>query len=196
MERNDLVFFETQGNWRQWLTDHHATTRELWVGFYKKGSGIPSITWPESVDEALCFGWIDGVRKRIDETRYRIRFTPRKPGSTWSSVNVKRVGELTEAGLMCPAGVTAFAARDLAKSGTYAYENAPAALNDEFERRFRANESAWRFFQAQAPSYQRTCIWWVMSAKQEKTRQTRLSTLIDDSEHGRMSGTSWQSRRT
>jgi uncharacterized protein YdeI (YjbR/CyaY-like superfamily) len=171
---------------RAWLEQHHATDQELWVGFYKKDSGRPSITWPESVDEALCFGWIDGVRKSIDDESYMIRFTPRKPSSTWSAVNIKRVGELAEQGRMHPAGLAAFARRTEAKSGIYAYENRDsAALEAADEQQFRANAQAWDFFQAQPPGYRKTAIWWVVSAKQEATRRKRLATLIDDSAHGR-----------
>jgi uncharacterized protein YdeI (YjbR/CyaY-like superfamily) len=145
---------------------------------------LPSITWPESVDEALCFGWIDGVRKSIDETSYKIRFTPRRPGSIWSAVNVKRVQELTKLGLMHAAGLKAFEKREQKKTGLYSYENRPAEFPDEYEKHFRENKKAWEFFQAQSPSYRRTCIWWVVSAKQEQTRQKRLATLIADSEKG------------
>ena len=160
--------------------------QELWVGFYKKSSGKPSITWPEAVDQALCFGWIDGQRKGIDDVSYTIRFTPRKPRSIWSAVNVKRVGELTAQGLMHPAGLKAFENRTEEKSGVYAYEQeTPAELDADYEQRFRANQTAWDFFQAQAAWYRRAAIWWVISAKKEETRLKRLATLIEDSERGR-----------
>jgi uncharacterized protein YdeI (YjbR/CyaY-like superfamily) len=179
------VFFETPADLRVWFEQHHATEKELWVGYYKKDTGRPSITWPESVDEALCVGWIDGIRKSIDAESYMIRFTPRKARSTWSAVNIKRVGELSAAGRMQPEGLRAFAERSDAKSAIYAYEQQNAALDDEAEALFRANEAAWEFFQAQPPGYRKTAIWWVVSAKQEVTRRKRLATLIDDSAHRR-----------
>jgi len=180
------IFFAGPSAFRAWLEEHHERARELWVGFYKKGSGQPSITWPEAVDEVLCFGWIDGVRKGIDDVSYTIRFTPRKPRSIWSAVNVKRAEELTRLGLMRPAGLRAFEARAAERSGIYAYEQRNAAeLGEEYERRFRANKEAWDFFQAQAASYRRTAIWWVISAKREETRLKRLAALINDSASGR-----------
>ena len=180
------IFFAAPSAFRAWLGEHHERARELWVGFYKKGSGKPSITWPEAVDEALCFGWIDGVRKGIDDVSYTIRFTPRKPRSIWSAVNVRRAEELTRLGLMRPVGLSAFEARAAERSGIYAYEQRNAAeLGEEYERRFRSNQVAWDFFQAQAASYRRAAIWWVISAKREETRLKRLATLIDDSAHGR-----------
>ncbi len=180
------TFFASPSKFRHWLEKHHDRTSELWVGFYKRQSGRPSITWPEAVDAALCFGWIDGVRKGIDDTRYTIRFTPRKPSSTWSAVNVKRANELATRGLMHPAGLRAFQARDQKRTGIYAYEQRKTAtLDDASARRFRANEKAWAFFQAQAPWYRRAASWWVSSAKKEETRVKRLATLIDDSAHAR-----------
>jgi len=183
---NQPTFVASPAALRAWLQKHHDRRLELWVGFYKKGSGKASITWPESVDEALCFGWIDGVRKRIDETSYVIRFTPRKRGSIWSSVNVKRVAELTGLGLMQPDGIRAFEDRKEGKSGIYSYEQkAEAKLADADEKRFRANKKAWEFFQAQAPSYRRLMIWRVVSAKKEETRVKRLDDLIEESARGR-----------
>jgi len=183
---NAAIFFATSAVFDAWLEEHYAAARELWVGYYKKGSCQPSITWPESVDVALCFGWIDGLRKSIDADRYRIRFTPRKPDSNWSAVNVQRVTELTAQGRMRPAGLHAFAQRAEAKTGIYAYEQRhTATLDAEAEAQFRANAPAWAFFQAQPPSYQRTATWWVISAKQAATRRTRLATLIEDSAQGR-----------
>jgi uncharacterized protein YdeI (YjbR/CyaY-like superfamily) len=180
------TFFATPVELRAWLEANHAQASELWVGFHKKGSGLPSMTWPEAVDEALCFGWIDGVRKSIDETSYANRFTPRKSRSTWSAVNIKRVRELVAEGRMRPAGLRAFAARADDKSGTYSYEQRDAVeLGDAYERQFRAKHAAWDFFQAQAPSYRKAAIWWVVSAKKEETRQRRLTALIDDSAAGR-----------
>lgn len=180
------TFFATPSAFRAWFEEHHDTAQELLVGFYKKGSGKPSITWPEAVDEALCFGWIDGVRKGIDDISYTIRFTPRKPRSTWSAVNIKRVGELTELGRMRPAGLKAFEGRTEENSSIYAYEQEKSAeLDAAYEQQFRANNQAWDFFQAQAAWYRRTAIWWVISAKREETRLKRLATLIEDSEQGR-----------
>ena len=180
------TFFATPAEFRAWLETHHADAKELWVGFYKKGTGQPSMTWPESVDQALCFGWIDGVRKRIDAERYANRFTPRKARSSWSAVNIKRVGELIEQGLMQPAGLKAFENCTQENSGVYSYEQCHnATLGDDFEAQFQANEDAWRFFQAQPPGYRKTAIWWVVSAKKDETRRKRLATLIDDSARGR-----------
>lgn len=181
----DARYFESPAAFRAWLEAHHAEATELWVGFYKKGTGRPSMTWPESVDQALCFGWIDGIRRRVDEHRYAIRFTPRKPRSTWSTVNVARVAELTAQGLMTPAGRRAFEARDAANSGVYSFEQTPQPLPPEYEQQFRANGPAWAFFEAQPPGYRRTAIHWVTSAKREETRLKRLAALIDDSAHGR-----------
>ncbi|GAB3911267.1 YdeI/OmpD-associated family protein [Larkinella knui] len=182
------TFFATPAEFRQWLEENHATVKELFVGFYKVGSGKPSITWPQSVDEALCFGWIDGVRKSIDETSYMIRFTPRKAKSIWSAVNLKRIGELTEQGLVKPAGLKVFQERDLKKAGIYAYEKEDQQLDEAFEAQLKANEKAWQFFHKQAPSYQKTIRNWVMSAKQPETRLKRLTSLIEDSENGRKVG--------
>ncbi len=179
------TFCATPAAFRAWLDAHHATASELWVGFYKKGSGQPSITWPEAVDQALCFGWIDGIRKSVDTLSYTIRFTPRAARSTWSAVNIARVAELTALGLMRPAGLVAFEARTDARSAIYAYEQKNTALDAASVEQFRAHTTAWTFFQAQAPWYQRTAIWWVISAKKEDTQRTRLARLIDDSAQGR-----------
>jgi len=179
------IFFATPADFRAWLEKNHALHAELSVGFYKRDSGKPSITWPESVDAALCYGWIDGVRNSIDAVSYRIRFTPRKPTSTWSAINVKRVTELTKLGSMHPAGIKAFKARKGDKTGIYAYEQRKSAkLPREYERKFRANKKAWTFFQKQPPWYQRTAAYRVITAKQEATRQKRLGELIRDSEAG------------
>ena len=179
-------FFSDLSAWREWLEEHHSNTDELWVGLYKRGSGRPSITWPEAVDGALCFGWIDGIRKSIDSTSYMIRFTPRKPRSVWSAVNVKRATELSASGLMHAAGLAAFQKLDDKRSGIYAYEQRKAAkLPEAYQKQFRANKTAWEFFQAQAPWYRITCSWWVISAKKEETRLKRLAALIKDSAHQR-----------
>lgn len=180
------LFFAASADLRRWLDANHSTAKELWVGFYKKESGRPSITWPESVDEALCVGWIDGIRKRLDDESYVIRFTPRKPQSTWSAVNIARVAELKRNGRMRPAGLAAFERRSDEKSAIYSYEQRTTAEFDESaERQFRANPKAWEFFQAQAPWYRRTATYKVISAKREETRQKRLAQLIADSAAGR-----------
>jgi len=173
-------FFPTLAGWRSWLENHHADTKEFWVGFYKRDSGRPSITWPESVDGALCFGWIDGVRKSIDATSYKIRFTPRRPRSIWSAINIKRAKELSKQGLMHAAGLAAFEKRNGHRSAIYAYEQRKTAkLPPEFEKQLRAKTEAWSFFQSQPPWYRRTSTYWVVSAKKEKTRIKRLAILID-----------------
>jgi uncharacterized protein YdeI (YjbR/CyaY-like superfamily) len=177
-------FFASPEEWRAWLDEHHQSETEVLVGYRKRGTGRPSLTWPESVDEALCFGWIDGVRRRIDDERYSIRFTPRQARSRWSKVNVERVAELEAAGRMRPAGVAAFEART--EEGTYSYEQQrEAALDEERERRLRDDEAAWAFFSAQPPWYRRAAIHWVMSAKRDATRDRRLSQLVEDSANGR-----------
>jgi uncharacterized protein YdeI (YjbR/CyaY-like superfamily) len=188
--------FETPAELRAWFDRHHESAPELWVGFHRKGSGRPSITWPEAVDEALCVGWIDGIRKSVDATSYKIRFTPRKPTSNWSSVNIGRVAELTAQGRMRPAGLAAFERRSEAKSGIYSYEQRKQArLEPAQEREFRANAEAWRYFQAQPQGYRKTATWWVVSAKREATRAKRLATLIDDSANGRrLRHLSWERR--
>ena len=179
------TFFATPAAFRRWLERNHEKADELLVGFWKKDSGKPSITWPESVDEALSFGWIAGVRRRIDDESYSIRFTPRRRGSIWSAVNIKRATELTALGRMAPAGLRAFAARDEKKSAIYSYENRPRELAPEYEKRFRANKEAWEYWTAQPPGYRRVVTYWVMEAKKEETRARRLAQLIDDSAHRR-----------
>jgi uncharacterized protein YdeI (YjbR/CyaY-like superfamily) len=173
-------FFATPADFRAWLAKHHDTANELLVGFYKRDSGKPSITWPESVDEALCFGWIDGVRKRLDDESYMIRFTPRKPRSIWSAININRAKELIALGRMAPKGLNAFEARCDERFAIYSYEQRKAAqLDAADEKQFRANEKAWDFFQAQPPGYRRLMLYWVTSAKRPDTRQKRLAELID-----------------
>ena len=172
-------YFATPLAFRAWLETCHARKDELLVGFYKRDSGKANISWPESVDQALCFGWIDGVRKRIDDERYSIRFTPRRPTSIWSAVNIKRVAELTEQGHMQPAGRAAFERRTEAKSRIYAYENSSATvLSAEYQKKLLDNKRAWAFFQAQAAWYRRTAIHRIMSAKKEETRLKRLDALM------------------
>jgi uncharacterized protein YdeI (YjbR/CyaY-like superfamily) len=182
------TFFPTPAAFRRWLEKKHATAKELWVGYYKKHTGRPSLTWPESVDEALCFGWIDGVRYRVDEDCYRIRFTPRQPKSIWSNVNVKRVAELKKLGRMAPAGLAAFAKADPKRAGVYAFEQQNARLGAALEKELKANKKAWAFLRAQAPYYQRLAAWYVMSAKKEETRRRRLATLIARCAAGRRLG--------
>ena len=183
------TFFATTDELRAWLEENHATATELFVGFYKRGSGKPSITWQELVDEELCFGWIDGVRKGIDDVSYSNRITPRTQRSTWSAINIARVKELIALGRMHPAGLKAFERRTDERSATYSYEQRKTArLEPAAERSFRANKKAWAFFQAQPPSYRRAAIWWVVSAKREETREKRLATLIRDSQNGRTVG--------
>jgi uncharacterized protein YdeI (YjbR/CyaY-like superfamily) len=176
------IFFATPVDFREWLEPNHAATPALWVGYYKRDSGKPSMTWPESVDEALCFGWIDGLRKGIDAESYMIRFTPRKITSNWSAVNIRRMQELVRQGRVHPTGLKAFAARAPEKSGVYSYENRRAAkLTKADEKLFRAQRGAWEFFQTQPESYRITATWWVVTAKRDETRRERLKTLIADS---------------
>ncbi len=179
------IFFATPAEWRAWLEANQAVEDEVLVGFHKKASGLPSMTWSESVDQALRFGWIDGVRRGIDETSYSIRFTPRRARSIWSDVNIKKVERLSKQGLMHPSGVAAFERRSEERSKIYSHERANAKLDDEYEKRFRANEKAWVFWESQPPGYRRTATWWVISAKREATRDRRLATLIEVSAGGR-----------
>ncbi len=182
------TFFATPADLRRWFAKNAASKADLLVGFHRKGSGKPSITWPESVDEALCVGWIDGVRRSIDDTSYTIRFTPRRPGSMWSAINIAKVKELTAAGRMKPAGLAVFAGRRADRSG-YSYNQLiTSAFAPEQERRFRKNARAWRFFSAQPPGYRRHATYWVTSAKKEETRERRLEMLIADSAAGRRLG--------
>jgi uncharacterized protein YdeI (YjbR/CyaY-like superfamily) len=183
--QTEAKFFATPAEWRDWLQRNHARERELLVGFYKRKSGKPSITWPESVDAALCFGWIDGVRRSIDRESYSIRFTPRQSRSAWSSVNIRRVAELTAQGLMHPAGLKVFENRAEERSGVYSFEKESVRFEVEQEKQFRANKPAWKFFEAQPPWYRRTATWWVISAKREDTKARRLAALIEDSAHAR-----------
>ena len=177
-------FFRTPTAFRAWLEEHHATETELLVGLFKRGSGKPSITWPESVDEALAFGWIDGIRRSVDAESYTIRFTPRKPRSFWSAVNVNRVNELKAAGRMTPAGLAAFEKRDEQRTAVYSYERAAATLDAAATKAIKADNAAWQFYESQAPSYKRTSAHWVVSAKRPETRAKRLATLIESSRRG------------
>jgi uncharacterized protein YdeI (YjbR/CyaY-like superfamily) len=176
--------FSGPSEFREWLERNHGKVQELLVGIYNQRSSETSITYREALDEALCFGWIDGIRRRHDETSYTIRFTPRKPGSIWSAINTRRVGELKKLGRMHAAGQKVFDERDRKKSKLYSYERGNCKLEAALEKQFRANKRAWTFYQAQAPWYRRTSCWWVMSAKQETTRSRRFSQLIQDSAAG------------
>jgi len=183
------TFFPSPAAFRAWLERHHRSARELLVGFHKRHTGRPSLTWPQSVDEALCFGWIDGVRRRIDDATYTIRFTPRKLGSIWSAVNLRRARALVEEGRMRPAGLKVFQERDRKKSGLYSFEQRRTIrLPPRYTRLLRANLKAWEYFRSQAPWYQRTVSFWVVSAKQEATRHRRLSQLIACSARQRLVG--------
>ncbi len=178
-------YFETPDAFRRWLDDHYRTEDVLWVGFKKKGTGLPSITWPESVAEALCFGWIDGLRKRIDDESYTIRFTPRRPGSRWSAVNIRRIRGLIDDGRVRPAGLAAFEERSVNRSRTYSYEQRhEARLDDDLQARFEAESDAWKGFQSEPPGYRETAIFWVMSAKRPETRERRLGILVQCSAEG------------
>jgi len=185
MQSMKVKFFKSPSEFRRWLERHHASAQELQVGYYKKGSGKSSITWAESVDEALCFGWIDGIRRKLDDESYTIRFTPRRPRSTWSAINIKRVEELAREGRMQPAGLQAFQARMENRSGIYSYEQRSDKLDAPYEKKLKANKAAWAFFQSQSAAYRRNACWWVVSAKKEETRLQRLATLIEDSARGR-----------
>lgn len=178
LQKMTALFFETQFDFRNWLENHHQTEKELLVGFYKVDSGKPSMTWSESVDQALCFGWIDGVRRSIDKESYCIRFTPRKKTSIWSAINIDKVEKLTAAGLMTEEGVKAFSYRRENKSKIYSHEKEIITLDPKFETEFKANAQAWTFFINQAPSYRKVIIHWIMNAKQEKTRKSRLEKVI------------------
>lgn len=179
------TFFKTPADFGKWLAKHGGTKPELLVGFHKLDSGRPSITWPQSVDEALCFGWIDGVRRRIDEFSYTVRFTPRKTTSIWSAINIARVQALTDLGRMQPAGLKAFAARLEHKSRIYSYEQKTGGLDAASEAKFKTNVAAWTFFQAQPPGYRKLAAWRVTSAKREVTRTQRLEKLIAVSAAGK-----------
>lgn len=177
-------FFKTPAAFRKWLATNHDRSKELWVGYYKKDTGKASITWPESVDEALCFGWIDGIRKKFDEESYVIRFTPRKPESIWSAVNVRNVERLIKEERITPAGLKAYEKRKEYRSGIYSYEQRPVDLVEPYASQFKKNKAAWKFFQAQPPYYRKMMTWFIVSAKTEETRQKRLARLIEGSAKG------------
>ncbi len=176
------IFFPNQSEFRKWLEKNHKTETELLVGYYKVDSGKPSMTWSESVDQALCFGWIDGVRRSIDSESYCIRFTPRKPTSIWSNVNIKKMEELTKSGLMQPAGLAIFEKRKEDKASYYTYMKEELVLPEEYEKKFKENPKAWEFFMKQAPSYRKVIIYRIVSAKQESTRLSRLKAVIEANE--------------
>lgn len=173
------TFFATQADFRRWLKSNHKKETELVVGYYKVGSKKPSMTWSQSVDQALCFGWIDGVRNSIDAESYCIRFTPRRSTSIWSAINIKKVEDLIKAGQMTPSGQQAFDLRKEEKSGIYSHEKAPVNLSPDFEKQFKKNKLAWKFFNEQTPSYKKVMIHWITSAKQEKTKLVRLEKAIE-----------------
>ena len=179
------VFFRSPAEFRKWLEKNHASLTEVYVGFHKKHTGKPSLTWPESVDQALSFGWIDGIRRSIDDESYHIRFTPRKAKSIWSAVNIKKIAELQKLGLMKPAGLEAFNKRNEKRSKVYSYEEKAQSLSGEFLKKLKANKKAWTFFESQAPWYKRTASAWIMRAVREETKLKRLEEVIRDSEAGR-----------
>ena len=179
---SDAIYFPSPAAFRAWLERHHERESEVWVGYWKKATGKPSLTWSQAVDEALCFGWIDGVLRGVDDERHMQRFTPRKPSSNWSAVNVAKVEQLRAAGRMRPAGEAAFARRRADRTGVYSYEQRKnPQLEPEQEQRFKANAAAWDYFMSRPPSYRRPALWWVVSAKKPETRERRLATLIEDS---------------
>ena len=186
---HDVIFFEKPDELRAWFDEHHQTADELWLGYHRKATGLPTLTWPEAVDEALCVGWIDSIRHRLNETSSAQRFTPRRKRSFWSVVNTKRAAELIAEGRMRPAGLAAFEARSAERTAVYSYEREAAAFSDEDLARFRADDGAWAWYEAQSPSYRRASTYWVVSAKRPETRARRLDALIADSAAGRRIGT-------
>lgn len=185
VNKGSLRFFRSGAEFRRWLEKNHDNASEIWIGFNRKDSGKGGITYTEAVDEALCFGWIDGIRKKLDETSFTNRFTPRKPRSIWSNVNVAHVERLTREGRMKPSGIAAFSAKDEARSGVYSFERETADLEPQMKREFRRNTRAWKFFGAQPAYYRRLASHWVISAKRDETRQKRLAELISVSAAGR-----------
>lgn len=181
----EAKFFKDGKEFRKWLDKNHDKEKELFVGFYKVGSGKPGIRWSDAVDQALCYGWIDSVMRPIDEEKYALRFTPRKPNSIWSAVNIKKVAALAEQGLMMSAGIEAFTKRTEERSAIYSFENEPRTLDPIYEKKFKSNKKAWSFFSGQPPGYRKLSIYHVMNAKQEKTRISRLEKLIEASSEGK-----------
>jgi len=179
VSRNNLRFFRTRNALRQWLEKNHDKASELWIGFYRKDSGRGGITYAEALDEALCYGWIDGIRKKLDDVSFTNRFTPRKKNSVWSNVNIKHVERLTREGRMMPPGTAAYEAKQDNRSGVYSFERETAELEPEMKERFRKNAKAWKFFEGEPPYYRRMASWWVISAKKDETREKRLSDLIN-----------------
>lgn len=180
----DVVFFKSSSELRKWFHKNHLTSTELWVGFHRKQTGKQVFTWPEAVDEALCVGWIDGIRKKVDEESYCNRFTPRKKSSNWSNVNIKRIQELMEAGLVLEAGKKTFETRDLRRQQSASFEQEKVEFTPAYLKKFKANKNAWKFYEAQTNTYKKQSAWYVISAKQEETRLRRLDLLIYDSENG------------
>lgn len=180
----DPAFFRTPADFRAWLKKYHKTASELWVGYYKKATGKPSVTWEETVDEALCYGWIDGIRRSLDDEAYVIRFTPRKPTSVWSRRNIDRVEALIAGGLMRKAGLEAYTHKDAHADSGYAVGDREEALPREMIVEFEKHPEAWAFYRSQPPGYRKQTTAWVTSAKREQTRQRRLATLIEDSANG------------
>src|SRR5262245_3412167 len=180
-----VTFFASAGEFRAWLAENHASATELWVGLFKKSAKRKGASYAEALDEALCYGWIDGVRQGVDRSSYKIRFTPRRPQSIWSLINVRHVARLKKLGRMADAGLAAFAARRRERTGVYAFEQERPGLSAKHKKQFRRHGRAWKFFSGQAPSYQRTAGYWVSSAKHEETQLRRLATLIEDSDNGR-----------
>jgi uncharacterized protein YdeI (YjbR/CyaY-like superfamily) len=183
--KSEIRFFPSPAALRAWFARHHKESRELWVGYYKRGTGRPSVSWPESVDEALCVGWIDGIRKSIDGESYKIRFTPRKRTSTWSAINIKRVGVLKKEGRMQPGGLEAFRCRKENTSGIYSYEQRSENLAPPYDALLKKNKAAWQYFQERPVWYRKAAGWWVVSAKKEETRLKRLGALIECSANGK-----------
>jgi uncharacterized protein YdeI (YjbR/CyaY-like superfamily) len=203
VEVSSPVFFRSPEELRAWFAKHAKTARELWVGFHRVATGRPTITWSDAVDEALCVGWIDGIRKRLDDTRYANRFTPRNPRSAWSAINIAKVQALIREGRMQPAGLAAFEARRPERSGIYSYEQRPADLVEPYRGIFAKEKAAWAFYQSQPPGYRKLTTWWIVSAGKEETRLKRLQKLIEDSKAGRRldalapaSGRSRETKRT
>jgi uncharacterized protein YdeI (YjbR/CyaY-like superfamily) len=180
------IFFESPADWRAWLQEHHESRTEVFVGLYKAKSRPGSMTWSQAVDEALCFGWIDGIRRGVDADRTSLRFTPRKARSTWSAVNIEKAQRLKAAGLMAPAGERAFEARTEDNSRIYSFEQENVELPAEAERRLRAKRKAWEFWESRPPGYRKIATWWLISAKREETRERRLATLVEDCAAGRL----------